>query len=103
MTTRSVPVTGRTSPSALAPTDTFPRRHIGPDEAEVGEMLGLLGYASLAELIAATIPEGIRMRRGLRLPEARGEHEVLEELRTMAARNEVFRSFIGMGYHGCVT
>src|SRR5205814_37633 len=93
----------RTSRSSLAPTDTFPRRHIGPDEAEVTEMLALLGYASLEELVAATIPEGIRLRRRLRLPEARGEHEMLEELRGMAARNEVFRSFLGMGYSDCIT
>src|SRR5512132_1003148 len=88
---------------ALAPTDTFPRRHIGPDEAEVQEMLRTLGYASLDELIAATVPEGIRLHRELRLPEPRGEHELLDDLHEMAARNEVFRSFIGMGYHDCIT
>jgi len=103
MTTRSAPVSGRTSKSALAPLDTFPRRHIGPDEAEAAEMLRALGYSSIEELVAATIPEGIRLRRRLRLPEPRGEHELLDELRGMAGRNEVFRSFLGMGYSDCIT
>jgi glycine dehydrogenase len=100
MTTRSAPVSAKT---ALASTDTFPRRHIGPDEAEVAEMLRALGYSSLDDLIAATVPEAIRLRRELRLPEPRGEHELLDELRAIALRNEVFRSFIGMGYYDCIT
>ncbi|HEU0107205.1 MAG TPA: aminomethyl-transferring glycine dehydrogenase [Vicinamibacteria bacterium] len=100
MITRPVPAPAT---EALAPTDTFPRRHIGPDEAEVQEMLSTLGYASLEELIAATVPEGIRLHRELHLPEPRGEHELLDDLHEMAARNEVFRSFIGMGYHDCIT
>jgi len=100
MITRPVPAPAT---EALAPTDTFPRRHIGPDEAEVQEMLRTLGYASLEELIAATVPEGIRLHRELRLPEPRGEHELLDDLHEMASRNEVFRSFIGMGYHDCIT
>jgi glycine dehydrogenase len=100
MTTRSVPVRAT---EVLTPTDTFPRRHIGPDEAEVVEMLRALGYTSLEELIAATVPEGIRLRRELRLPEPRGEHELIDDLHEMAARNEVFRSFIGMGYYDCIT
>jgi len=99
MSTRSVPV----SAAALAPTDTFPRRHIGPDEAEVAEMLRVLGYAGLDDLIADTVPAGIRLGRPLRLPDARGEHELLDELHEIAERNQVFRSFIGMGYYDCVT
>ncbi|HEV7500735.1 MAG TPA: glycine dehydrogenase (aminomethyl-transferring), partial [Vicinamibacteria bacterium] len=99
MSTRSLPV----SAAALAPTDTFPRRHIGPDEAEVGEMLRALGYGSLDELVADTVPAGIRLGRELRLPDPRGEHELLADLHAMASRNQVFRSFIGMGYYDCVT
>src|SRR5262249_56298356 len=99
MTTRSVP----SSRAALAPTDTFPRRHIGPDEAEVREMLEALGYRSLDELIDATIPADIRLRRELRLPAARGEHELLDELHALAARNEAFRSPIALGYYHPIT
>jgi glycine dehydrogenase len=87
----------------LAPCDTFPERHIGPDEADVRAMLGTLGYASLDELVAATVPENILLRRPLSLPAPRGEHELLGELRGIVSRNQVFRSFIGMGYHACIT
>jgi len=55
MTTRSVPVPAR---EALSPTDTFPRRHIGPDEAEVKEMLRVLGYSSLEDLMADPVGHG---------------------------------------------
>ena len=85
------------------PTDRFEERHVGPSEAEVGQMLDLLGYPSLGALVEATVPESIRLRRPLQLPAARGEHELIDELRALAGRNQVFRSFIGMGYHDCVT
>jgi glycine dehydrogenase len=49
------------------------------------------------------VPDGIRLRRDLRLPEPRGEHELIDDLHEIAAKNEVFRSFIGMGYHDCIT
>ena len=95
---------GRTElPAHLAPSDTFARRHIGPSQAQIDEMLALLGYRSLAELADATVPEGIRLRRPLELGEPLGEHELLEELRTLAGDNQVLRSFIGMGYHDCIT
>jgi len=93
----------RTTSALLAPCDTFPRRHIGPDEAEVKQMLALLETASLDALIDETVPESIRRRDALALPPARGEHELLADLRRVASRNRVLRSFIGMGYHDCVT
>ncbi|MFI5183773.1 MAG: aminomethyl-transferring glycine dehydrogenase, partial [Vicinamibacteria bacterium] len=85
----------------LAPCDTFLGRHIGPSDPEIAEMLSSLGLSSLEALVAETVPADIR-REALRLPEPRGEHELLDELREIARRNEVFRSFIGMGYHGCI-
>jgi glycine dehydrogenase len=90
-------------PEHLAPSDTFARRHIGPSEAEIAEMLALLGYRTLDELADATVPEAIRLRRPLDLGEPLGEHELLEELKTLADDNQVLRSFIGMGYHDCIT
>jgi glycine dehydrogenase len=87
----------------LGHVDSFPRRHIGPDDDDVAAMLATLGYASLDELVEATVPAAIRLRQPLELPAARGEHELLDALATLAARNQVFRSFIGMGYHDCVT
>src|SRR5438093_13183607 len=87
----------------FTPTDTFVHRHLGPTDAEIQEMLVTLGLQSLDALIDGTVPAEIRLRRRLALGGPRGEQEVLAELRTLAGRNQVFRSFIGMGYYDCVT
>jgi glycine dehydrogenase len=87
---------------ALLPTDMFVHRHVGPGESEVREMLSLLGCRSLEELTDLTVPSAIRARMSLDLP-PRGERELLDELRHIAGQNRVFRSFIGMGYHGTIT
>jgi glycine dehydrogenase len=79
--------------------DTFVRRHIGPSASEIDEMLSALGYSSLDEFIDATIPETIRARRPLGIGEPRTEHDVLNEIRRIANRNKVFRSYLGLGYH----
>ena len=86
----------------LQHTDTFVRRHVGPNGAEVREMLDALGYESLDALIDATVPEGIRLRRPLALGPERSEYEITRELKEIASKNRVFRSFIGMGYHDCI-
>jgi glycine dehydrogenase len=83
--------------------DTFPRRHIGPDSRETEEMLKVIGLSSLDELVEKTVPKGIRLNRALNLPKAKGEHEILEELRAIADKNQIFRSFIGCGYHDTIT
>ncbi|MHC4408410.1 MAG: aminomethyl-transferring glycine dehydrogenase, partial [Planctomycetota bacterium] len=88
---------------ALAPTDTFLRRHLGPSESEVSEMLGYIGYESLDALGKASVPQAIQLDRELDLPGARGEHEFLVELKRIAEKNEIWRSYIGLGYHGCIT
>jgi glycine dehydrogenase len=87
----------------LAPAESFVPRHIGPTDEDMSAMLRTLGFASLDDLIDATIPPGIRYRRGLDLPPGRSEAEVLAEFRAIASRNRVLRSFIGMGYSDCVT
>jgi len=91
------------APSALESADQFAPRHIGPTPAEVSEMLSTLGYDSLDSLIDATVPERIRFRSQLSIPAARTEAETLALLRCIAARNKVFRSYIGMGFSDCVT
>jgi glycine dehydrogenase len=88
--------------SVFAHTDTFVRRHIGPDEGEIREMLETLGYPSLDALIDDTVPSSIRMERPLDLGPERSEYELLSELREMMRQNKVFRSFLGMGYHDCI-
>src|SRR4051812_27275982 len=91
------------SPSLLAPSDTFVRRHIGPSAADVREMLDLLGYDSLDELAEATVPAAIRMNRPLQIGEPRGEFELLQELKSIASKNKVNRSLIGMGFYDTIT
>ena len=90
----------------LNPTDTFVRRHVGPDDSDIRQMLGAIGVDSLDELIDETVPESIRMRRPLNLigtNDSRGEFETLQELRELASKNKVYRSFIGMGYYDTIT
>src|SRR5687768_17437638 len=65
-------------------------------------MLQALGYRSLDELVDATVPASIRLDRPLALGPERSEYELLRELRTLMGKNQVFRSFLGMGYHDCI-
>ncbi len=83
--------------------ESFVRRHIGPDEEDRRAMLDVLGCSSLDQLIDKTVPSSIRLARPLRLGDMRSEREALAELRKIAQRNKVYRSFIGMGYHDCFT
>jgi glycine dehydrogenase len=83
--------------------DSFRRRHIGPQPAEIQEMTTFLGFPDLDRLIQAVVPSGIRLGAPLALPGAFTEFEALAELRKIASKNQVFRSYIGMGYHGCIT
>ncbi len=83
--------------------DQFIRRHIGPSDADISAMLAELEYQSLDELIDATIPENIRLGRRLDLPSPLSESEALEHMRSMASKNRICRSMLGMGYHGTIT
>src|SRR5262245_49760702 len=85
--------------------DQFVRRHIGPSAEDAREMLGILGQSSLDALIDAAVPKKIRLTRPLELRDAGpwSEHEALSKLREIASQNQVFRSFIGMGYYDCIT
>ena len=87
---------------ALAPDDSFARRHHGDDATETAAMLAALGYPSLEALAEAAVPAAIR-RGPLKLPAAAGETAALAELRAIAAENRVHRSFIGLGYHDTAT
>src|SRR5512145_658188 len=83
--------------------DLFHERHIGPSAEEQAAMLGALGYESLDDFIDAVVPADIRLRQPLRIPDAITEQEALEQLRVLSLRNQVYRSFIGMGYYGTIT
>lgn len=84
-------------------TDSFVSRHIGPDNNEQQEMLRFLGFSSLSELINEAVPSSIRTKRSLELGHGMSEAEVLEELRKIAKLNQVYKSYIGMGYSDCIT
>jgi glycine dehydrogenase len=82
---------------------SFIPRHIGPTADDVAAMLELLGYDSLDALIDATVPRGIRMAKPLAIHAPMSEYEALSNLRTIARQNQIFRSYLGLGYHDCVT
>jgi glycine dehydrogenase len=78
--------------------DSFIPRHIGPSDADVGAMLEALEYPSLDALIDATVPASIRLPRALALPAAMSEQDALAAFKQLVAPNEVWRSFLGLGY-----
>jgi glycine dehydrogenase len=81
----------------------FAQRHIGPNSDNIQQMLDLLGITSLDTLIDQTVPQAIRLNKPLQLPEAQSEYAALAKLKKIATKNQVFRSFIGMGYYDCIT
>ena len=84
-------------------TEKFESRHIGPDAIQVDEMLKTVKARSMEELIKQTIPEKIRLKKPLNLPAAQSEYHFLKNLRRLAAKNKVFKSFIGTGYYDTIT
>lgn len=80
----------------------FQYRHIGPSENDIKEMLSTLEVDSVDELITQTVPDNIRMKRKLDLPIPLNEFQFLNYLKKIASKNKVFKSFIGMGYYGCI-
>ena len=81
----------------------FSPRHIGPTHDEIQQMLAVLGISSLDALIDKTVPQAIRSQQPLNLPKPLSENAALAQLKQIASKNQVFRSFIGMGYHDCIT
>ncbi|MEU5358479.1 MULTISPECIES: aminomethyl-transferring glycine dehydrogenase [Streptomyces albidoflavus group] len=93
----------RTPLSRLEQGVPFEQRHIGPDAGDRAKMLAQVGYGSLDELTAAAVPDVIKSAGALDLPDGRSEAEVLAELRSLADRNQVVDSMIGLGYYGTFT
>ncbi|MCS4307393.1 glycine dehydrogenase [Rheinheimera pacifica] len=89
--------------SQLANHDEFIQRHIGPDAAETAAMLNELGVDSIEALIAQTVPADIRLTTPLATGPARTEADALAVLKQAAAKNKMFKSYIGMGYHPTLT
>lgn len=89
--------------ASLEQSDEFIARHIGSNGNEISAMLAAIGAANIDELMAQTIPAAIRLPDDLPLPAPRREHEALADLKAIAAKNEVRKSLIGMGYHETLT
>lgn len=81
----------------------FVERHIGPNDAEIAQMLDVVGHASLDAMTDAIVPGNIKSPAALALPEAITEEEALAKIRAIAGKNQVQRSFIGQGYYGTHT
>ena len=88
---------------SLDPLDTFAPRHIGPRGDDLAAMLKAVRAQSLDALIDEAIPASIRLKAPLNLPAAESESSYLARLRTIAQKNKVFRSFIGLGYSDTLT
>ena len=87
----------------MSVSDTFQSRHIGPRDEDVAAMLKVVGARSLDALVGDIVPADIRLPAPPALPAAESEFEYLRRLRGIAARNEAFRSYIGLGYYDTVT
>src|SRR5690554_8211973 len=84
------------------PLRDFPKRHIGPRDAEVESMLKVIGVSAIDELIDKTIPAQIRLKKPLDLAETKSEHWYLRELKKLSLKNKLYRSYIGMGYYNTI-
>jgi glycine dehydrogenase len=87
---------------SLAHLAQFSQRHIGPSPEETKQMLSVVGFSTLEDLVTEAVPDQIRLQRPLQLPPPLSEHEVLAALKEIASQNQVFRSYIGMGYYDCI-
>jgi glycine dehydrogenase len=83
--------------------DRFVNRHLGPRADDLSQMLCCLGYPNMEDFVNTVVPSDIQLGRPLGLPAAQSEAEVLKQLRQIAVKNKVYRSYLGMGYSDCIT
>ncbi|MGY5848682.1 aminomethyl-transferring glycine dehydrogenase [Salegentibacter sp. HM20] len=83
-------------------TDSFALRHIGPKDSNLQEMLQTIGVDTLEQLIYETIPDDIRLKSPLNLEPALSENQYAEHIGKLAAKNKVFKTYIGLGYHQAI-
>lgn len=84
-------------------TDVFAKRHIGIKEEDLQHMLATIGVDNLEQLINETLPDDIRLKASLGLSDAMSEHKFLAHIQELSLKNKIFRSYIGLGYHECLT
>jgi glycine dehydrogenase len=87
----------------LSHPDKFESRHIGPSQSELEEMAKFCGFDSVDDLIEKTIPQNIRSKESLDIGESISEYEYLQYLKSVAKKNKVFKTYIGMGYYPTIT
>ena len=83
-------------------TNSFQRRHIGPNTKEQDEMLATIKAANLEQLISETVPDNIRLKNELDLAPVLSEYEYLAHIKKLSEKNKVFKSYIGLGYHEAI-
>ena len=81
----------------------FQGRHIGPNETETAEMLRTIGVKSVDELIEKTVPAAIRLKKPLAIDGPVSEYKYLSDLKVVASKNKVYKSYIGQGYYDTIT
>ena len=83
--------------------ENFTRRHIGPNSSELNKILSTIGVTSVEQLLEQTIPERIRLKNDLNIPEGISEMEFLKEIKKLSSLNQKFKTYIGLGYHDTFT
>ncbi|MCL2040527.1 MAG: aminomethyl-transferring glycine dehydrogenase [Bacteroidales bacterium] len=83
-------------------TNNFLNRHVGPRDAEVQDMCKTIGVQSVEQLIDETVPSAIRLKNPLPLPEGINELEMLNRMKALASKNQIFRTYTGMGYYAAI-
>ena len=81
----------------------FLKRHLGPNEGEIKKMLNKVGVESLSQLLKETIPETIRLKNPIDLPDGISEYEFTKHINSLGKKNKLFKTYIGLGYHQTIT
>ena len=81
----------------------FVDRHVGPNQEELSQMLHTIGVGSIEELIDLSIPKSIQSKEKLNVGNGISEKELIEKLKSIAEKNTIMKTYIGMGYYNCIT
>lgn len=81
----------------------FLKRHLGPNEGEIKKMLNKVGVESLSQLLKETIPETIRLKHPIDLPDGISEYEFTKHVNSLGKKNKLYKTYIGLGYHQTIT
>jgi len=84
-------------------TDNFARRHNGPSGSEIETMLEKIGAKTLEQLIDETVPSAIRLKNPLNLPKGLNEYQYMNHIKQIAAKNKLYKTYIGQGYYNTIT